>query len=96
MQGLTLVLFAMAAGFTASSIVASLYRMVNDAPAPERRAWLRPVLLVFAGPNLILDAAVKGFAAKTWAPLLFWCAIAGLAYWSMALGLLVIGVAVSV
>lgn len=95
MQGWTLVLFAMAAGFTVSSIAANVYRLVAPAPI-QNKGWLwRTAVMIFAGPNLCFDAAMKRRAAKTWSPPLFWCALAGVAYWSMALGLLVIDVAVN-
>ena len=94
MHGLTLVLFAISAGFTASSIAASLYRMVNGAAAAERRAvWVRSLVMIIAGPNLVLDASVKSLAAKKCSAPLFWCALAGIAYWSMALGLFVLDIA---
>ncbi len=96
MHGFTLVLFSIAAGYTASSIVACLYRMVNGAAAQDGGArWLRSLLMIFAGPNLVLDTAMKSFAEKKWTARLFWCALAGIAYWSMALGLFVIDLAVS-
>ena len=95
MHGLTLVLFAIAAGFTASSIVANLYRLLSGTAAQDRTSWLRSLVMIVAGPNVVLESAVKSFAAKKWTPPFFWCALAGITYWSLALGLFVLDIAVS-
>jgi hypothetical protein len=92
MHSLLLVFFAIAAGFTASGITANLYRTLGfRAQTPAGRVF-RSVVLVIAGPSVIFESAVRGFKARTWKPLAFWCTLAGLMYWSLALGLFVLDV----
>ena len=95
MDSLWLVLFTITAGFTVSAIIANLYRLLGFR-AEERsgRVW-RVAVLVIAGPSVIFEMAMRGFLAKEWTPSTFWLATAMLAYWSLAVGLLVLEVAVS-
>jgi len=99
MHSLWLLLFSVASGFTASAIVANIYRICHAATARAKEEGLgertlRSAVLVFAGPSMLFDNAVKGFRGKTWHPVSFWLATAAVLYWSLALGLLVITVAV--
>jgi hypothetical protein len=93
MRSLWIVLFAMTAGFTASGIVASLYRICRP-HADTQNGWLeRCVVLSIAGPTVIFETAVRGFTRKDWTPFFFWLVAAGLAYWSLAIGLVILGIA---
>ncbi len=99
MHSLWLLSFSIASGFTGSAIVANIYRIVQAAQARAstesfRERTIRSVVLVFAGPSLLFDNAMRGFRAKTWHPVTFWLATAAVLYWSLALGLLVLQVAV--
>jgi Family of unknown function (DUF6949) len=95
MSGIVLILFAVAAGFTASGIVANLYRVSGARADTSGGNLLRMAVMAVAGPSVIFDTAVKGFLAKEWKPVTFWLAVAGIAYWSLALGLFVIEIAVA-
>ena len=99
MHSLWLLFFSVASGFTASAIVANIYRICHAATARAKEEGLgertlRSAVLVFAGPSMLFDNAVKGFRGKTWHPVSFWLATAAVLYWSLALGLLVIEVAI--
>lgn len=101
MHSLWLLSFSIASGFTASAIVANIYRICHAAKASAKAEGfgersLRSAVLVFAGPSLLFENAVRGFLAKTWHPVTFWLATAAVLYWSLGLGLLVIEVALSV
>ena len=95
MQSFFLVLFAIAAGFTLSGIVANLYRICGFDPDSRNGTILRLLVLVVAGPIVIIEAAFRGRAKKEWTASCFWLVAAGMTYWSLALGLLVLDVAIS-
>ena len=92
MDSFWLILFAMTAGFTASGIIANLFRVCGY--SPEKSSWaLSTIFMIFAGPNLFFEVAIKGLTTKAWSKSFFWLVAIGLAYWSLAIGLLVIDVA---
>jgi hypothetical protein len=98
MHSLWLLAFSIASGFTASAIVANIYRICRAANSSVREEGLgeralRSAVLVFAGPSMLFDNAMRGFLGKTWHPVSFWLTAAAVLYWSLALGLLVITVA---
>jgi hypothetical protein len=83
-------LFAIAAGFTASGIAASLYRLVaKDTGSPLGRA-IYVAVMIFAGPTVLFENAARAWRQKSCSGVAFWLAAALSGYWSMALGLLVI------
>jgi hypothetical protein len=92
MDSLWLVLFATTAGFTASGIVANLYRACGFATQSQTARIARAVVMIFAGPSVIFEMAIRGLFKKEWSRAFFWLVAAGLAYWSLALGLLVMDV----
>ena len=83
--------FALAAGFTASGIVASLYRLLagKDTGSSFGRA-IYVAVMIFAGPTVLFENAAKAWRQKSCSGVAFWLAAALSGYWSMALGLLVI------
>jgi len=98
MQGVWLFAFAIAAGFTASGIVANLYRVIceqagvkPESPVGRNSRW---AVMVIAGPNVLFDTALRHIRAKEWKPVQFWVVVALVSYWSLALGLFVIDLAV--
>jgi hypothetical protein len=94
MHGLMLVMFCITAGFTASAIVANLYRISGLRPASSSTRALHTAVLVLAGPSVLFESAMRGFLAKTWTPIGFWLAAAVTAYWSLFVGLLVVDIAI--
>ena len=99
MHSLWLLVFSIASGFTASAIVANIYRICRDANSTVStegfgERTIRSAVLVFAGPSMLFDNAMRGFRGKTWHPVTFWLATAAVLYWSLALGLLVITIAI--
>lgn len=90
MHDLVLALFALAAGFTASGIMANFYRLVaTDAASSVGRAAFVAVM-IFAGPNVLFENAAKAWREKSCSAVAFWVAAAVSGYWSLAIGLLVI------
>ncbi len=89
LRDLMVVLFATTAGFTASGIVANVYRLVAKKPEkPFTRLSYLAVMSV-AGPSVLFDNAARAWRQKTCSAIAFWLAAAISGYWSFALGLLV-------
>ena len=86
------ILYALAAGFTASAIVANLYRLVADKPQTETGKTVYMVIMVVAGPSVLFENAAKKFRAKGCSGWAFWLATAVAGYWSFALGLFVLNI----
>jgi hypothetical protein len=89
-------LFAATAGFTASGIIANLYRMAVKKKADttaSRIGYL--VVMVVAGPTVLFNNAAKSWREKSCSTFAFWLA-AGIAwYWSFGIGLFVVQVALA-
>ena len=94
MHGIWLVAFAITAGFTASAIIANLYRIAGLRGETTGVRTFRNIVLIFAGPSVLFETAVKGFIQKSWHPVAFWLSAAVVLYWSLFLGLMVVAVGV--
>jgi hypothetical protein len=83
--------YAATAGFTASGIVANLYRLAvkrRAARGVSRMTYL--AVMIVAGPTVLFENAAKSWRTKSCTGISF-CITASLAaYWSLALGLLVL------
>jgi hypothetical protein len=93
MHAFWLFMFAVTAGFTASGIIANVYRVCGLKADNTAGRVLQAAVLVVAGPNVLFEKAMRGFLQKQWKPYTFWLVSAGVFYWSLALGLLVLEVA---
>ncbi len=85
-----LVAFATLAGFTASGILANLYRLLATKPetAAGRVGYI--AVMVVAGPNVLFQNAATSFRAKDCSSFAFWLAATISAYWSFALGIFIV------
>ena len=90
MHSLVWVLIVLTAGFTASAIVANVYRIVDFTPETNFGHFVRVVVLMFTGPSEIFETAIDARISGRWTALGFWLAITGICYWSLVLGLAVI------
>lgn len=89
-------LFATTAGFTASGILANLYRVIvgpKDKTGPARTAYF--VVMVVAGPSVLLENAAAKLREKSCSRLAFWLAASISAYWSFAIGLFVLNLSLA-
>jgi uncharacterized membrane protein len=89
-------LFAATAGFTASGILANLYRIATKKRAEttlSRIAYL--VVMVVAGPTVLFNNAAKSWREKSCSGVAFGLAAALAGYWSFAIGLLVVQLALA-
>jgi Family of unknown function (DUF6949) len=85
------VLFATTIGFTASAIVANLYRIFVKKKAEGTAAMTVYIaVMVAAGPSVLFENAARSRRAKGCSAFAFWLAAALVGYWSFALGLFVI------
>ena len=93
MYALWLGLFATTVGFTASGIIANLYRLSGLDPETGSGRTVRLVAMVIAGPSVIFEAAMRGLLQKEWTVFAFSLAAGLVAYWSFVIGLFVINLA---
>ncbi|HEY1615573.1 MAG TPA: hypothetical protein VGF97_17980 [Rhizomicrobium sp.] len=88
-------LYAMTAGFTASGIFANSYRLIaKDAQTSVGRAFYVAIMVV-AGPSVLFEKAVDSWRKKTCTGTALGLAAAVCGYWSLAIGLLVIQIALA-
>ena len=96
LHDLMVVLFATTAGFTASGIIANIYRLIvktkAEKPVAKLSYW---AVMVVAGPTVLFDNAARSFKTKACTAMAFWLATAIAGYWSFALGLFVIQLALA-
>ena len=90
MHSLGWVLLVLMSGFTASAIVANLYRISGFAPESTPGHFVRVVVLMFAGPSEIFESAIAARMKREGTAFGFWLTIIGICYWSLVLGLAVI------
>lgn len=95
-KDIALVLFATLAGFTASGILANLYRLVARKPETLGARLGYVAVMVVAGPNVLIENAAVSFRARDCSSFAFWLAAAISAYWSFALGLFIIQIGLAV
>jgi hypothetical protein len=94
-KDILVVFFSIAAGFTASGIMANLYRLVAGERDTTQARIAYIAVMVVAGPTVLFENAAASLRAKSCSQLAFWLATAICAYWSLALGLLVLNVALA-
>ena len=89
-RDLVVVLFATASGFTASGIFANSYRLVVRKPESASAKAAYYAVMVVAGPNVLLENAAQSLRKKSTSRAAFWLMASVAAYWSFAIGLLVL------
>ncbi len=92
---LMVVLFSVAVGLTASGVVANVYRLFGHKPESMSARAGYMAVMVFAGPSVLFDNAVRARRKKSCSAVAFWLATAIAGYWSLALGLIVLSLAVA-
>jgi hypothetical protein len=83
-----LLLFATAGGLTVSGIMANIYRLAVK--KQDRKDWSYYVVMVVAGPSVLVENSTKSFRAKKCSRIAYCMAVALAGYWSFSLGLLTI------
>jgi hypothetical protein len=90
MHALTTVLIVLTAGFTASAIVANVYRIADTGSETTSGHFVRLLVLMVAGPSEIFEAAIHARMDGRWTALAFWLVISAVCYWSLILGVIVV------
>jgi hypothetical protein len=88
--------FLVVAGLTASGITSNLYRLIVGDPARFGGRTVYFAVMVVAGPSVLFDNAARALRKKECSQIAFWLAAAVAGYWSLALGLFVVSVALAV
>ena len=88
MHDLVTMLFAVAGGLTFSGIAANLYRLVAKKPLSQLETAVHYVVMVVAGPSVLLENATKSFRSRGCSRSAYGLAMAVTFYWSLLLGLL--------
>ncbi len=96
MNAFIVFLFTIAAGMTASGILASLYRMLAREPQTWVGTCLQYSVMVIAGPVVLMSNSAKSLREKQCSKAAFALAVALGAYWSFATGLLILSLVVAV
>ncbi|HUJ04411.1 MAG TPA: hypothetical protein VLW75_12285 [Rhizomicrobium sp.] len=97
LHNLLVALFATAAGFTASGIIANIYRLLAKAkPDTTGERILYVGVMTVAGPSVLFDKAARAWRAKDCSAIAFWLAAAICLYWSFALGLFVLQIGLAI
>ena len=91
-----LVAFCTLAGFTASGILANLYRLIAKKPETTAGRMSYVAVMVIAGPNVLFENAATSFRAKDCSSFAFWLAAAISGYWSFALGMFFLQIGMSI
>lgn len=94
-RDIMVVLFATTAGFTASGILANLYRLLAGKAESNTAKGAYYAVMVVAGPSVLLENAAHKLKAKDCSKAAFWLAAALAAYWSFAIGLFVLDLGLS-
>ena len=94
MHDFIVVLFAIAAGMTASGIMASIYRMMATEPQTWVGTCLHYAVMMIAGPVVLISNSTKSFREKQCSKPAYALAMALGAYWSFTTGLLIMSLAV--
>lgn len=89
-------LFALTAGFTASGILANSYRLIADKPQTTVARIGYIAVMVVAGPSVLFENAAKAWRESSCSGTAFWLAAAIAGYWSLAIGLLILALGVSI
>lgn len=98
LHDLYVVFFLATAGFTASGIISNIYGLIVKKKKADtsqgRIVYL--LVMVLAGPTILFNNAAKAWREKSCSGLAFWLAAAISGYWSLAIGMLVIQIALAI
>lgn len=96
LHDLLVVLFSTATGFTASGIVSNVYRLIVGKPENEGKLLYTAHVgvMVIAGPSVMFENAMNAIREKSCSRTTFWLSVLVAGYWSMAIGLIVLEIAI--
>lgn len=95
MHNLTVFLFAIAAGVTASGLTANIYRLLGGEPTTRLATIVHYAVMIVAGPVVLVANSTRSFRQKECSKAAYALALAFSGYWAFAMGLLILSLAVS-
>jgi hypothetical protein len=95
-HSLLIFLYALTGGLALSGIVANIYRLLTPkkSETTSGRATYY-IVMVVAGPTVLLDNAARSWRTKNCSTIAFWLAAAVSAYWSFIVGLFAMNIALT-
>jgi len=88
-------LFVIAAGMTASGLIASIYRLIAGEPKTTIGTAIYYVVMVVAGPSILAGNSTRSFRKKQCSTAAYAIALAVSGYWSFAMGTFLLALALS-
>jgi hypothetical protein len=88
-------LFAIAAGMTASGLVANIYRLIATEPKTRLATVIHCAVMIFAGPVMLVGNSTKSLRAKQCSKAAYALALALSGYWSFAMGVFLLSIAIA-
>lgn len=88
-------LFALAAGITASGLIANIYRLVAGEPTTKLGTAAYYAVMVVAGPAILAGNSTRSFRKKQCSKAAYMMALAVSGYWSFAMGVFVLSLALA-
>ena len=95
MHGFIVFLFSLAAGITASGLTGAVYRLVAREPKTMIGTVLHYAVMVFAGPVILIGNSTQSYRKKQCSKAAYFLAVALGGYWSFAMGIFILSVAVA-
>ena len=90
MHSFIVFLFTIAAGITASGLIANIYRLVASEPKTRIGTALLYAVMVVAGPVILFGNSTKSYRKKECSKIAYALAVALSGYWSFAMGVLIL------
>ncbi len=87
-------LFAIAAGMTASGLTANIYRLFGGDPTTRLAPAVHYMVMIVAGPVVLAANSTRSFRQKECSRAAYALALVFSGYWSFAMGLLILSIAV--
>jgi hypothetical protein len=94
MHNFLVFLFAIAAGVTASGLTASIYRLTAGEPETRLATAIHYAVMIIAGPVVLIANSTRSFRQKECSRAAYALALVFSGYWSFAMGLLILSIAV--
>jgi hypothetical protein len=88
-------LFAIAAGMTASGLVANTYRLIATEPKTRLATVIHCAVMIFAGPVMLVGNSTKSLRAKQCSKAAYALALALSGYWSFAMGVFFLSIVIA-
>jgi hypothetical protein len=90
LRDLYVVAFSVATGFTASGIIANIYRLIFPKAETGIARGAHIGVMVFAGPSVLFGSSFRAMREHKSSRAAFWFAAVVSGYWSLVLGMIVL------